>query len=88
MRPFKKMTKEESLAFFERMARAEEEVSDYLFATYGRILLAWSGPPPMKRKGWWWRLPLVKVKWFFKNLFYNEKRDLANKQRRKKNTTE
>ena len=70
MRPFKKMTKEESEAFWLRNARIEEECEDYLMATYGRVIWAWSGTElPTKRTGWWWRYPLAKVKWFFKKKF-------------------
>jgi hypothetical protein len=88
MIPYKKKTKEEAWAFFHRHARIEHKTDDLLMAEYGRLLYAWSGPLPPKRKGWRLRLTLVYVKWFFKDLFYNEKRDLANKQRRKKDAKE
>lgn len=71
--PFKKKTKEEALEFFRKGARIEHKTDDLLMAVYGRLIYAWSGPLPAKRKGWWWREKLVQIKWFFKDLFYREK---------------
>lgn len=69
MIPHKKKTREEAWAWIEKVSRVGEKCDDVLLAKYGRVFLAWSGPPPLKRKGWWWRLTLVKMKWFFKDLF-------------------
>ena len=78
MQSFKKKTKEEAWERLNRHSRVEHKTDDLLMAEYGALLYAWSGPLPPKRKGWKWRVALVKVKWFFKDLFYNEKRDLAD----------
>lgn len=67
-RQFKKISKEEAWAFFNRNAMADAKADDLLIATYGRLIYAWRGPLPKKRTGWWWRVPLVHIRWFLRDV--------------------